>query len=294
MARFGSPAKQARGIINTLRKDRIIPSIRSGYNYLERLTMVGKNAAEWGLPRLRDMTPDDCVAYLDRRGQEVGQSTLNQERLALQMTLQHVSYHLGTDEKLPVIKSELAEAQSSRFYTPEQVDLVKSHMTEKHQLNVDIAYAAGLRAADLLAITRLDEKNPQTRPSNDEKFLGRAGERYSVTSKGGLIREIRLPVELARQLESHRLDTPMKVIDRGVVHWSHYDVRGGQRFSNAFSAASNRALGWSRGAHGLRHSYAQERMRELGRHGVTYDRALQTVSQELGHFRTEITLVYLR
>ncbi len=38
-------------------------------------------------------------------------------------------------------------------------------------------------------------------------------------------------------------------------------------------------------AHGLRHSYAQERMQELLGRGVSYNQARELVSQELGHFR---------
>ncbi|MDN4711067.1 site-specific integrase, partial [Vibrio parahaemolyticus] len=66
------------------------------------------------------------------------------------------------------------------------------------------------------------------------------------------------------------------------------------KWSNSFSAASKRVLGWSEGAHGLRHSYAQERMHELQKAGFNRDLALETVSQEMGHFRPEITEVYLR
>ena len=281
-------------IVNALRKDKAIPSIRSGHNYQERLTIIGTNCAEWGLPRVREMTVKDCEYYLERRKEEVGQSTLDMERIALQLTLAHVSGHLEKDERLERVSSLLDEAQGSRFYTTEQIDMVKARMSEAHQLNVDIAHACGLRAADLLAINRIDEKAPDDRPANAEKFLGRPGEGYSVDSKGGLTRAISLPLELAQRLEKHRLDEPMKVMDRGVVYWSNYNVKGGKRFSDAFAAASKRALGWSRGAHGLRHTYAQERMRELARFGLSYTRALQTVSQEMGHFRPEITKIYLR
>ena len=45
--------------------------------------------------------------------------------------------------------------------------------------------------------------------------------------------------------------------------------------------------------HGARHAYAQERMAELQRMLFCAD-ALETVSQELGHFRPEITETYLR
>ena len=46
-------------------------------------------------------------------------------------------------------------------------------------------------------------------------------------------------------------------------------------------------------AHGARHAYAQERMRELQRMLLRAG-ALETVSQELGHFRPEIAETYLR
>ena len=80
----------------------------------------------------------------------------------------------------------------------------------------------------------------------------------------------------------------------GITARTVRDIGGGQRWSNSFSAASERTMGRSTGAHGLRHSYAQERMRELQRTGMLRDRALETVSQEMGHFRPEITETYLR
>jgi len=63
---------------------------------------------------------------------------------------------------------------------------------------------------------------------------------------------------------------------------------------NSTTKASTRALGWTFGAHGIRHTYAQKRMIELQNLGWKYDSALAVVSQEMGHFRPEITEVYLR
>ena len=71
-------------------------------------------------------------------------------------------------------------------------------------------------------------------------------------------------------------------------------ISGGKNWSNSFSAASKRVLGWSFGAHGVRHSYAQNRMDELQQRGFLYPVALEIVSQALGHFRPDITEVYLR
>lgn len=99
---------------------------------------------------------------------------------------------------------------------------------------------------------------------------------------------------MAERLEQTRLAIPKAIKDRNVNHLQRYQIGGGHQWSRSFHAASNRALGWSRGAHGVRHSYAQQRMTELQNQGLTRLDALEIVSQEMGHFRPEITLTYLR
>ncbi len=84
------------------------------------------------------------------------------------------------------------------------------------------------------------------------------------------------------------------VIDRGIKYESSYDVVGGQAWSQSFSKTSTRLFGWSNGAHGTRHGYAQCRMSTLQSAGLTYSEALKTVSHEMGHLRSEITETYLR
>jgi hypothetical protein len=79
-----------------------------------------------------------------------------------------------------------------------------------------------------------------------------------------------------------------------VNYTQYYDIGGGRAWSQSFSAASQRELGFSTGAHGLRHSYAQERMEELQRSGMNYDDAKGTVAQEVGHFASDTTEAYLR
>jgi len=58
---------------------------------------------------------------------------------------------------------------------------------------------------------------------------------------------------------------------------------------SGLSSPGSRVLGWSHGDHGLRHSYARERMVELQGQGRHYREA-----RELGHFRGDIDEVYLR
>jgi hypothetical protein len=127
------------------------------------------------------------------------------------------------------------------------------------------------------------------------RFTGRADAvRYTVVGKGGLIREIAIPRPLAIQLEARRLPAPILVTDRQVYYTQYYELGGGKGWSASFLAASLRELEWSTGAHGLRHSYAQERVAELQHCGIDYPEALEVVSQEMGHFRSDITEVYLR
>lgn len=100
--------------------------------------------------------------------------------------------------------------------------------------------------------------------------------------------------QITEQLEQRRFDNPMTVKDQKINYLQRYDIGAGKRWSDSFSKASKRALFFSTGAHGLRHSYAQERMSELIALGRIRAVALKVVSQEMGHFRPEITEVYLR
>jgi integrase len=176
------------------------------------------------------------------------------------------------------------------------VQLIAAAQTPRHALATRIAHAAGLRAHELLTLHLISEQPASGhRPWSPARFQGRADQvRYTVVGKGGLVREVALPRPLAVQLEARRLPGPTRVIDRQVYYMHCYDIGGGKGWSESFRAASHRALEWSTGAHGLRHSYAQERVEELQNLGMDYHEALEVVSQEMGHFRPDITEVYLR
>ena len=294
MRSFRSPASQAAHVMKSVQGS-VIRSVGTVRNYEQGLTRV----AEWAQQHridggLRGMTRDLAVRYLEERGQDVGQKTLDMERQAMQAMMQYVTHQLPPGEPLPVIKSEHQQALESRAYTAAQVERIVDAQTPKNSLATEIAYASGLRAHELLTLQPAGERKADPRPTLDTKFAEREGVRYTVDGKGGLVREVLIPHELSERLEALRLETPQRVTDRGIFYHSHYDIGGGQRWSNSFSAAADRALGWSTGAHGLRHSYAQDRMIELQNRGLTRNQALETVSQEMGHFRPEITETYLR
>lgn len=285
---------QAANIMKSLQGD-AIKSVGTVRNYEQALSTAAQYANNTLQCGLRDITPQQAIQYLVDRAVEVGQKTLDMDRQALQIMMQNISRKLPYNEKLTVIKSEHSQVLNCRSYTTEQVALVASAQNEKNGLSTEIAHSAGLRAHELLTIARIDERALSDRPAHSEKFTARNNEvSYSVTGKGGLTREIQLPRHLSERLEDRRLETPIDKTDRNVTYKNcRYDVAGGQSFSTSFTRASNRTLGWSSGAHGLRHSYAQERMSEL-QSNMTRDLALEVVSQEMGHFRPEITEVYLR
>jgi integrase len=293
MAKFSSfekqGAKQAASIMKTLQGNSI-KSVGTVRNYEQALSQFGTWLASQGL-HIKDIGKDEAINYLEQRAEEVGQKTLDLDRQAIQAALMHTG---AIQERLAVIKSEHQQVLEARAYTPEQVSMVAERQSEKHALATEIAHAAGLRAHELITLAPASERPADIRPALESKFEGREGVLYTVQGKGGLVREVLIPKNLADRLEARRLDEPKLVTDRNVFYEQRYDIGAGNLFSASFSRASDRALDWSTGAHGLRHSYAIERMDELQSRGYDRDTALETVSQEMGHFRPDITEIYLR
>lgn len=295
MPRFSSPEKQAARASNAVAKqlNDKIASIGTLRNYEQALKNVATELAR-NNESLKDITPDRAQSYLEQRAEEVGQKSLDMERQALQAMMQHVTHKLEAGERLQVVKSEHEQILESRAYTPEQVQAIAQQQAPQNALATEITHAAGLRAHELLTLERADLKPADERPALADKFAEREGERYTVTGKGGLTREVLIPHDLAQRLEDRRLEDPRMVTDRGIHYEQRYDIGAGRNFSQSFSRASQNALGFSNGAHGLRHSYAQERIDELQRSGANREHALEVVSQEMGHFRADITETYLR
>jgi site-specific recombinase XerD len=293
MAKFSSfekqGAKQAASVMKEM-QGKEIASVGTVRNYEQALSQFGTYLASQGL-HIKDVGEQEAISYLEQRAEAVGQKTLDQDRQAIQAALQHTG---AISDRLQVIKSEHQQILESRAYSTEQVGMIAEHQTEKHSLATEIAHAAGLRAHELITLAPASERQADERPALESKFEGREGVLYTVEGKGGLCREVMLPKELAERLEERRLYEPKQVTDRGVHYEQRYDIGAGKQFTDSFSKASDRALDWSTGAHGLRHSYAQERMDELQSMGYDRDTALETVSQEMGHFRPDITEVYLR
>ena len=296
MPRFRAPQAQAEHAVarklalgtgrHDHRNDGRIHSLGTARGYGQALKGFADYLREHRLGDLPGATDQEARQYLAERSHRVGQKTLDLDRQAIQM-------HLGL--RLEVVRSDRESALSTRGYTPAQVERIASAQSETNGLATRLAYHAGLRAHELFTLRPAGERSASGhRQWSADRFAGREGVRYTVVGKGGLVREVLLTRELAAAVEARRLEEPRLVVDRGVQYVQCYTIGGGRSWSQSFSSASRRELGFSNGGHGLRHSYVQERMDELQRRGMAYEQARATVAQEVGHFAGETTEAYLR
>ncbi len=271
-------------------------SISTANVYRSVLTTFCRWIQKNRLGNLIQVNVKTCSTFLEERAGQVGQKTLDRDRQANQ-------YLLGRTTKmkilLPRIKSTYSGgrhlAKQSRAYTRDQVEFICSKLSRRTALVTRIAYVAGLRGHELYSLKRRSERAPSAhRKWSNDRFAGRAGVIYTVKGKNGLVREVLIPTQLAKELELRRLPEPVTLRNRGINYPQHYDITAGQCFSHIFTKASVKCLGWSTGAHGLRHGYAQVRMDELHTGRFTRQERMEIVSQELGRFRSDIVKAYLR
>ena len=253
--------KLALGMARHTNKDRnLIHSVRTAGAYRETL----ERTARWMQARghvdgCRNMSAEDAAAYLTERAENVTQKTLNQERQALQKCLPQFD-----GVQLPRIKATKPPtplSTDSRAYTREQIERIRIRQREDNAFSTHLVATTGIRGIELYTIRRLNEQPSSShRRWNPERFAGREDwASYSVLGKGGLVREIRLPPKMARELEARRRETPRTVTEREVKYEQHYDIAAGKSWATSFSEASRRELSWTTGGHGPRHTYAQER-----------------------------------
>ncbi|MDQ6967531.1 MAG: hypothetical protein Q9M14_02460, partial [Mariprofundaceae bacterium] len=275
MARFRSAKSEAAHAVAQLdgigiprhgnKKDGKIHSFRTSDAYSQAI----KNYIQWRIfngffDGLSGLTPLLASAFLEERSDEIVQSHLDVERRALALIL---------SVKLKQVKSKVENQTKQKCYTAQQVALVTDHQSEKNNFSTRLSGATGVRAHELLTL-----KYPREQPKSDHRawsnlrFKGLdTGVIMTVCGKGGLIREIFVPELLHAQLMSQFLSKqPKKVTDRKITYITNFEIGGGQSWSQSFSSASKRVLGWSCGAHSLRHEYARSRMETMQKLGLSY------------------------
>ena len=275
----------------------LITSVGSERGYRQGLA----HYLEWA--ELNSVPPDSLgnkiylKAYLEEMCECLAQSTLDQERNALRIAYcQNLKKYISLKETL----------LKSRSYTMLQILQIVKYQTLKNYICTYLAFLCGLRAHEFGTLAPFElRKESSRRKWDSRRFSGLPLHKlYTVIGKGGLIRLVAVPLWLSVMLEKHRRIEPIFVVDREVKYLSFYDISFGKKWSQSFSRASSRAIGSSRGGHGLRHSYAKWRLHVLIDHFKTLYPKMSNrkvlaiahllISQELGHFRPSITSTYMR
>ncbi len=237
---------------------------------------------------LKNATQADSVEFLKLISATRKQSTVSLARQAINL-------HLLADAPLAFVASQVPTVEVDRAYTLEQIKLLVGCASPSMALSISLAFSGGLRGMELITLAPINLVTPSPRPWLPDLFSGRGEEsKFSVRGKGGLVREVRISANLAEKLMAVARPAPVRVSHRGSHLPSYFDLIAGHPFSISFGKLSMRALGFSHGAHGLRHSFAQLRREELLCMGIGLKEATLILSQELGHFDDKNTQAYLR
>ena len=284
-------AKTRHGLSRRLQREEAslaVVSVGSERSHKSALRVFARWLRDAKGKRLRRASTEDAAAFLQWRAETVGQSAVSLGRQAINL-------HLFPSEPLQFVVSQRPCALENRAYSASAMAMLKSSADPDLLLSMELADNAGLRAIELVTIGRPSDQVPSDRPWSQKRFLGRSAfEIFVVRGKGKLFREVAIDAHLAQRLERRRRLGSALVRDRNADLDSFYDLLNGQAFSDAFSNLSSRVLGFSKGAHGLRHGFAQRRRDELLCMGLSLLECVEVLSQELGHFDTKNTLSYLR
>ena len=278
------------------KNDGKVKSVGTARSYRQTFKLASRFCAQHKTP-LGKISKDLANQFLQHRAPQIQNTQLQNERKALEHHLQNI--YSNKNINLDKISSTREPPKLvPRAYSHDQVKLIIKHSSDRQALSTAIAYQAGLRASELLTISRAIDR-PVTHRTNEwssERFTGGREQwnTYTVIGKGGLPREVKLSDELAQRLEQHRHAEPLLRTDRTIHCNQLYNINGGQTFSQQFGYASRQSLGFSNGAHGLRHAFAQQRLAELMAAGKTAEQAKPILSQELGHWSEKIIERYLR
>jgi integrase len=167
--------------------------------------------------------------------------------------------------------------EGSRAYS-DVPTLIAAIKNDQVHLAVRILSESGSRIAEGTKITAA-----QLRGASVDRYTGSEHGDYSFVGKGGRSNIGHLSPETYRDLQRHIEQHGSFTVSRQVVRDALKSAAGQTGQVNGYT-----------GAHGLRWTFAQNRMQELQSHGISRDEALAVVSSEMGHNRPEITEIYLR
>ena len=261
---------------------------------------------------LRTANKESAISFLESlSNQKLSQTTINLYRQAIEAmflsdgreseisSMLRVSAQVGTNRK---------DRRIQGAYSRLQIDFICKHLSSQYALGTRILYETGMRAEEILTL------RPRTEHVPDEGLDGENGlialprdlligkencVPYTVVNKQragvgnrkegkAVRREVWIPAELAKELETYRRPEPVIVSDLGNKYESFYSIHGGTRLTKVFSLASRRAFGWSLGVTGIQCAYAQDRAIFL-RKTINFVDVLGIITIEMGNSSDKAT-----
>lgn len=254
--------------------------------------------AQFNIKKLKDITSEQAQTFVNKLlADGIRVRTVQGYAKALQL--------LPSVQKLDVpsrADDPLDKPKDTRAYTLNQITEIQSHLkTPQAKLATQIILESGCRTKDLASLC-LAEERPLARARIDQlhtdRFTGREDWiKVSFIGKGGHQYISTISPQTAQTLSQYRLATPRDFRERNqenIVTKQYYDLPAGLKLSKQWSETAFWSLGLKRGLHGLRHTFAQQRVRDLQNTGMTWQKALECVSQQMGHYRASEVMTYLR
>mgnify|MGYP001236394622 FL=1 len=272
-------------------------SIKTRARYKEGVKHFAKFTAEtFNKQNLNNIRNNHLEAYVEQM-QEAGYSasyvTTNLSAIRFFVDQIKDSSYIWDNERLGVIPRGAEERIGpTRSWTQNEINNMQKIANEKGFGRVaDMIKLAHLQGLRIHEVTRLERVDLQRALKND--FL-------TIKGKGGLVRNVPITNQESKDHIQKLYDQTNPKVWKVFVNKyekTHEVIKQAQNFIYNHRNQVQENNGGNRANitfHGLRHTYAQERYAELRNSGKTdYDARLK-VSHELGHFRVEITNIYLK
>lgn len=238
------------------------------------LALYARN--EYGIRDIYQLTPQVVSDYLKFAVDcEVKFSTFDKNCSAIEKFCECINqantthsprqdFHSVIDQIRKGAKSELPSSDyTTRAYNNPSAIIEK--LPTNLQIVAELQYRCGLRISDACYINKSMWN----------------GSELTVHSKNGQHYTVIPPTSLASQITAVVTSEGKLSVSRTV-----YDYQ--------LEKACNSVGEEFHGSHGFRHNFAQERMGEYTGQGISFNRALQMVSEDMSHHRPDITKIYLR
>ena len=248
---------------------------------------------ELGVRDLESLTGEHVRAFLESRIEDgVKYSTFKKEAAALakfENALNQFAANTGSEKQydfraaMSEVRQEAAQVlerfNGTRAYADPNA-LIGKISNDTYNLAASIQHESGARVyeASKIDADQLSGRGTDPHTGKEVGFV----RLDPADTKGGKGRMISVSPETYSRLEGH-------ISEHGV-----FRVRDPDSYRNAIERAAAASNQEYTGSHGLRWNYAQERVEELQRAGLTYDQAISQTSWDMGHERADITEHYLR